>query len=50
VARGGTFERAWTLRDSMLRDLAVDPPWASLHGEPRYRALLWRLRLAAPAG
>jgi tetratricopeptide (TPR) repeat protein len=39
------LERAWQARDSMLRDLKVDPPWQSLHGEPRYRALLERLRL-----
>jgi TolB-like protein/tetratricopeptide (TPR) repeat protein len=44
------LERAWTMRDSMLRDLAVDPPWAVLHGEPRYRTLLSRLRLTSPAG
>jgi serine/threonine-protein kinase len=42
------LERAWEARDSMLRDLAVDPPWEALHGEPRFRALLERLRLAAP--
>jgi serine/threonine-protein kinase len=39
------LERAWQVRDSMLRDLKVDPPWQSLHDEPRYRALLERLRL-----
>jgi TolB-like protein/Flp pilus assembly protein TadD len=39
------LERAWQVRDSMLRDLKVDPPWQALHGEPRYRALLERLRL-----
>jgi TolB-like protein/Flp pilus assembly protein TadD len=39
------LERAWAERDTMLRDLRVDPPWACLHREPRYRALLGRLRL-----
>jgi hypothetical protein len=30
----------------MLRDLKVDPPWASLQHEPRYQALLRSLGLA----
>lgn len=42
------LERGWAERDSMLRDLKVDPPWACLHGEPRYHALLERLRLSPP--
>ena len=41
-----TLERAWEERDTMLRDLKVDPPWERLHGEPRYEALLARLGLA----
>lgn len=41
-----TLERAWDERDTMLRDLKVDPPWTVLHGEPRYEALLGRLGLA----
>lgn len=40
-----TLERAWEERDTMLRDLKIDPPWEPLHGEPRYRALLDRLGL-----
>jgi TolB-like protein/Tfp pilus assembly protein PilF len=42
------LERAWSGRDAMLRDLKVDPPWACLHGESRYRALLVRLGLSPP--
>jgi TolB-like protein/Tfp pilus assembly protein PilF len=34
------LERAWNERDTMLRDLKIDPPWASLQGEARYGALL----------
>lgn len=41
-----TLESAWAERDTMLRDLKVDPPWTVLHGEPRYEALLGRLGLA----
>jgi TolB-like protein/Tfp pilus assembly protein PilF len=39
------LERGWKGRDSMLRDLAVDPPWDTLRDEPRYRALLAELGL-----
>ncbi len=42
------LERAWDERDTMLRDLRVDPPWEALHGEPRYRELLQKLGLAPP--
>jgi TolB-like protein/Flp pilus assembly protein TadD len=42
----GALEQAWQERDSMLRDLKVDPPWASLQHEPRYQALLRSLGLA----
>ena len=42
------LERAWTERDSMLRDLRADPPWLPLHGDPRYLELLAKLRLTAP--
>ena len=41
-----TLERGWEERDTMLRDLKVDPPWNVLHGEPRYEALLARIGLA----
>jgi serine/threonine-protein kinase len=41
-----TLEQGWEERDTMLRDLKVDPPWNVLHGEPRYAALLARIGLA----
>ncbi len=44
------LERGFESRDSMLRDLAVDPPWDSLRGEPRCRALLARLGLTSAPG
>lgn len=44
----GHLERAWRQRDTMLRDLRVDPPWRALHGDPRYLGLLGRLRLVPP--
>ena len=40
------LETAWQERDSMLRDLSVDPPWQLLHGDLRYRTLLDQLGLA----
>jgi tetratricopeptide (TPR) repeat protein len=42
------LERAWDERDTMLRDLLVDPPWACIESEPRYSALLARLGFDAP--
>ncbi len=42
------LELAASERDSMLRDLLVDPPWRPLRGAPRYRDLLARLRLSPP--
>ena len=42
------LERAWEGRETMLRDLLVDPPWRPLRSDSRYRELLAGLRLAAP--
>jgi TolB-like protein/Tfp pilus assembly protein PilF len=39
------LNRAWQERDSMLRDLKVDPPWERLHGEPRYQEIRRRVGL-----
>lgn len=44
------LERAWEERDTMLRDLRVDPPWQLLHGSARYRELLRRVRLSDDDG
>ena len=37
------LERSWAERDSMLRDLKVDPPWDALRDEPRFVALMRRM-------
>jgi len=44
------LERAWEARDSWLRDLAVDPSFASLREDARYRRILRRLGLADGPG
>jgi tetratricopeptide (TPR) repeat protein len=43
------LNEAWAVRDTMLRDLGVDPPWWELRSEPRYQALLASLGLARRA-
>jgi TolB-like protein/Tfp pilus assembly protein PilF len=40
------LERALDERDTMLRDLKVDPPWERLRGEARYREILGKIGLA----
>jgi tetratricopeptide (TPR) repeat protein len=40
------LERGLALRDTMIRDLAIDTPWWSFREEPRYQALLRAMRLA----
>lgn len=40
------LERAWDERDTMLRDLLIDPPWECIRDEPRYRALLANIGLS----
>lgn len=39
------LEAAWQAKDTMLRDLAVDPPWWELRAEPRYRTLIDAMNL-----
>lgn len=39
------MERAYELRDTRLVELAGDPSWAPLRGQPRFEALLRRLGL-----
>jgi tRNA A-37 threonylcarbamoyl transferase component Bud32/tetratricopeptide (TPR) repeat protein len=39
------LEAAFDAKDTMLRDLAVDPPWWELREEPRYRDLVARMRI-----
>ena len=38
------LERSYAERDSMLRDLKVDPPWDRLREEPRFVALMEQMR------
>lgn len=42
----GELERAWSERDSMLRDLLVDASWDELRDEPRFRSLMASMRLS----
>lgn len=42
------LESALATNDTMLRDLAIDPPWWRLRGEPRYRAMIDAMGLTAP--
>jgi TolB-like protein/Tfp pilus assembly protein PilF len=37
------LEQAWEQKDTMLRDLLVDPPWNSLRGEPRFEELMRKM-------
>jgi tetratricopeptide (TPR) repeat protein len=37
------LERSFAERDTMLRDLRVDPPWAALRHESRFHELLRRM-------
>ena len=39
------LERAYDLRDMLLMFIKVDPVWTGLHSDPRFTALLQRLRL-----
>ncbi len=41
------LETAFETRDTMLRDLGVDPPWWGLRGEPRYERLMGEMGLRA---
>ena len=41
------LQRAFDLRDMSLMFIKVDPIWTSLHSDPRFAALLQRLRLAS---
>jgi tetratricopeptide (TPR) repeat protein len=41
------LERALAVRDTMVRDLAVDTPWWGFREEPSYRALLREMQLLA---
>lgn len=34
------LEAAFASKESMMRDIGVDPPWWELRAEPRYRALV----------
>ncbi len=40
------LEAAYAEKDSMLRDLKVDPPWRGFQEQPRYREILRRLGLS----
>lgn len=42
------LESAWKAKDTMLRDLAVDPPWWELRDRERYRALVAQMGLSLP--
>jgi len=39
------LERAYTRRDRDLVSLKIDWRWTSLHGDPRYKALLRKLKV-----
>jgi serine/threonine protein kinase/Flp pilus assembly protein TadD len=40
------LERGVAVKDTMIRDLAIDTPWWSYREEPRYQSLLRAIRLA----
>jgi hypothetical protein len=39
------LQQAYDRRDMLLMFVKVDPVWTSLHSDPRFTALLQRLRL-----
>jgi TolB-like protein/Flp pilus assembly protein TadD len=41
------LERSYSVRDAMIRDLKVDPPWDLVRSEPRYLELLHRMNFPA---
>jgi serine/threonine protein kinase len=46
----GRLEAALKARDTMIRDLGVDPPWWSLRSDERYIALVRGINLAVDPG
>lgn len=42
------LEEAYRIRDTMLRDLQVDPHWDRFHGTPRFDALMRRMAYPPP--